>query len=179
MQPVPQSHPLKQLFTGLVEHAFQAQLGICDPTLTDYVADLLIDFVHMDNLNAWQDAVVTPTGELAAMFSHWDGLEDMTGRERKRWIHRRIGDYTLFWAGVFPESVKRSRGLSGVDQLHDYVTFGKRSYAVASELTPQGEQPPPVLLRRLSDDFECCVHGLGIVRQELDRPGPASGELIY
>ena len=181
MQPVPESHPLKQLFCGLVEHAFQARLGVCDPALTDYVSDLLLDFVHVDNLATWRDAVATPIDDLPDMFVHWDAVEDMPGRERKRLIHRRIGDYTLFWAGVFPESVQRGQGIVGGDQLRDYVNFGKRSYAVASELTPPGKQPPSVLLRRLSDEFECCMHGLGIVRQELDRPGPAggSGDLIY
>lgn len=179
MQPIPQSHPLKQLFAGLVEHAFGAELGVCDPAVTDYVSDLLIDFVHMDNLAACREAVATPSQDLAATFSRWEGLEDMPGRQRERLIHRRIGDYTLFWAGIFPESVRRTYSIVGADQLQDYVNFGKRSYAVASELTPPGEVPPSILLRRLSEEFECCVHGLAIVRQELNRPGTGAGDLIY
>jgi len=179
MQPVPQSHPLKQLFAGLVEHAFGAELGVCDPAMTDYMSDLLIDFVHMDTIAACSELVATPSQDLAKMFSRWDGMEDMPGRQRKRLIHRRIGDYTLFWAGIFPEAVRRTYSIVGADQLQDYVNFGKRSYAVASELTPPGEQPPSILLRRLSEEFECCVHGLAIVRHELDRPAGGGGDLIY
>ena len=108
---------------------------------------------------------------------------DMPLAVRNRYLHRRIGDYTLFWTGVYPEGVRRPLRATWRDRIIDYVSFGKRSYAIASELTPADEEPPPRLLRRLSEDFESCVHGLGIVRRGLGGPGVAglgdAGELVY
>jgi hypothetical protein len=182
MLPIREDHPLKQLFTGLVEHAFQAALGLCDPALAVYISDLLVEFVHVDNMALGGVAAGRPVGELAELVCKWETLGDMPGEKRQRYIHRRIGDYTLFWSGIYPEGVRRTRGLFGGDYMSDYMTFGKHSYAIASELTPAGEQPPPILLRRLSEDFEFCVQGLGIVRHELEQTNPPpghTGDLIY
>ena len=40
-----QSHPLHRLFRGLTESTFMSELGIGDPGLVGYVADLLARFV--------------------------------------------------------------------------------------------------------------------------------------
>lgn len=179
MQPIRDDHPLKQLFTGLVEHAFHTEVGLCDPALTDYVADLLIEFVHIDDMYVARDAAGCPVGEIGAIIARCE-LADDCSPVRDRLLHRRIGDYTLFWTGVYPEGVRRAIGPSWRDQMAEYVTFGKRSYAIASELTPPDDQPPPTLLRRLSEEFETCVHGLGLVRVELNHPqSPEGGDLIY
>lgn len=176
-------HPLKLLFTGLVEHAFFADLGICDPKLTDYVSELLVTFVHVDNIVLARDAQGRPVTEVAEIFTKWESTNDLPATIRDRTLHRRIGDYTLFWTGVYPERMKRSAGRSWRDRAAEYVSFGKRSYAIASELTPPDTLPPPDLLRRLSEDFEFCVHGLGLVRHGLENQPPAmpgeSHDLIY
>ncbi|NOS83241.1 MAG: hypothetical protein HOP32_16835, partial [Nitrospira sp.] len=46
---------------------------------------------------------------------------------------------------------------------------GKRSYGIVAQLAdgPSPEEPP--LFRKLSDNFELCVAGLGFVRSDLDR----------
>ena len=42
---IPESHPLHRLFRGLTESTFMTELGIGDPSLVGYVADLLATFV--------------------------------------------------------------------------------------------------------------------------------------
>ena len=42
---IPESHPLHRLFRGLTEFAFMSELGIGDPSLVGYVAELLASFV--------------------------------------------------------------------------------------------------------------------------------------
>ncbi len=37
---IPESHPLHRLFRGLTEYAFMNELGIGDPPLVGYVAEL-------------------------------------------------------------------------------------------------------------------------------------------
>ncbi len=181
MQPIRDNHPLKHLFSGLVEHTFQAELGLCDPALADYVADLLVTFTHVDEMVIARDAAGRPIAEISEIIANFEleGADDDGGR--RRFLHRRIGDYTLFWSGVFPEGMGRSSGPTWRDLLVDYISFGKRSYAIASELTPVGEVPDASLLHRLSEDFEVCAHGLGLVRLELGSSDSGDGklEIIY
>ena len=41
------------------------------------------------------------------------------GRTRRE-IYRHIGDFTLFWTGVYPEALKRRRSAMTRDQFLDY-----------------------------------------------------------
>jgi hypothetical protein len=66
--------------------------------------------------------------------------------------------------------------------LLDYVAQGKRSYAIVSDLVRDNDRPPPALFRRLSDDFEFCIHGLGLVRrgwEEVMQQGREPGDLVF
>ena len=175
------NHPLRRLFAGLVEHAFQAEVGLCDPNLTDYMADLLVSFTHVDRLNAIRETRGKRWEQIAVMLMLSAEDRAATGIERDREVYRHIGDYTLFWAGIYPEQLKRS-SRHPEDVLLDYVTQGKRSYAIVSDLVDDNDEPPPALFRRLSNDFEFCIHGLGLVRrgwEEFMQQGGESGELIY
>jgi hypothetical protein len=75
-------------------------------------------------------------------------------------------------AGIFPEFLRRlktSKVMISPDALLDYIQVGKRSYHIVSEFTygPYEECAP--LFRKLSENFELCVYGLGYVRADLDR----------
>ena len=54
-----------------------------------------------------------------------------TGRTRREY-HRHIGDFTLFWTGVYPEMLRRLQSLLSKDRFVDYCEQGKRSYYIAS-----------------------------------------------
>ena len=98
-------HPLRRLFAGLAEHAFMETLGIGDPTLVDYLSLLLSRFVHIDALHRLRDAGGKRLEEVADMLM---SVQDMPPEGRTiREVHRHIGDFTLFWTGVYPESLKR------------------------------------------------------------------------
>ncbi|MFM7841950.1 MAG: hypothetical protein ACKO9T_08775, partial [Nitrospira sp.] len=91
--------------------------------------------------------------------------------KREQEVHRHIGDFTLFMAGLFPEYLTRLKSASMIyhkDFLVDYVKTGKRSYGIVARCgeTSDGRAP---LFRQLSENFELCVAGLGFVRGDLDR----------
>ncbi len=178
MEPVNRDHPLRHLFAGLVEHTFFTEVGLCDPHLTEYLADLLVDFTHVDKFQAISNAQGKRLEQIAAMLSLVanDQPKDRADRDRK--MYRHIGDYTLFWAGVYPEQLRRaSAGAS--DLLLSYVTQGKQSYAIVSELADESDTLPASLFRHLSEDFEYCLYGLGLVRREWEHPEAGPGELLY
>lgn len=181
MRAIRKNHPLRLYFSGLVEDAFCSQVGMCNPTLTDYVVDLLVDFTHVDRLRAIRNAQDKKLDQIAAMLAIADDEHPHSSRERDCTMYRYIGDYTLFWAGVFPEDLKTPRRRS--DVLLDYVSQGKQCYALVSQLSAEDGAPPASLFRHLSEDFEFCLYGLGVVRQSWQdsekQQTDHNGEIIY
>ncbi len=171
-QPITRGHPLRRLFTGLTERTFFEGLAWPDPEVTGYLADLLTDFAHVDNVYKIRSAAGQRVREVAEMLAEGDLLHRATTVEREREVHKHIGDYTLFMTGLFPEFVARQARLGlavSCDAFLDHVRTGKRSYRLVSEfaLGTHGSVAP--FFRKLSENFELCVYGLGHVRAELDR----------
>lgn len=157
---VPESHPLHRLFRGLTEHAFLTELGIGDPRLVGYVAGLLARFVPAENLFRLRDDQGRRLTEVTAMLVEAESAGDTS---RRRECHRHVGDFTLFWTGVYPEALSALRSTLSADCLIDFQEQGKRSYYVASTISDGDDAP---VLRRLSAEFELCAFGLSRVRKE-------------
>lgn len=155
-------HALRQLFSGMVEQVFLADVGVCDVRLTDYLTQMLTEFVHADDVYRLHDVDGGAICELARMRADAYLGPDVPEKSRRRDVNRFIGDFTLFWTGVYPEQLRPRH--AGVDRLGEYVLEGKRSYGIASDLSDGAKFPPADLLERLSDQFEVCVHGLRLVR---------------
>jgi hypothetical protein len=160
-------HPLRRMFAGITEQTFQVRLGVGDPRLIDYLSALLSRFIHMDALHRLRDAQGRRLEEVADMLVEAEELPP-EGRTRREY-HRHIGDFTLFWTGVYPEALHRLHSALSKDSLLDYRAQGKRSYYIAStfEEDPYREEAP--VLRRLSEEFELCAYGLNEVRREWER----------
>ncbi len=182
-----QHHPLKKLFAGFVEHAFSVEVGLCAPRLTNYLVDMLLDFIHVDRLYKLRDAEGHRLESIAAMLAVLESLEPQANLSasapQEREIHRHIGDFALFWTGLFPEGLRRRPVGLNPDHLVDYVGHGKESYAIASTLFGEDVDPPGSVFRHLSEEFELCAHGLGLVRrrwEEYGFEGPAvDPRLLY
>jgi len=95
-----------------------------------------------------------------------------TGAPRRE-VYRHIGDFTLFWTGVYPEALKRLRSVLTKDHFIDYCEQGKRSYYIASTFADEPYREEAPILRRLSNEFELCAYGLNEVRREWERTQPA------
>lgn len=167
-------NPLRRLFGGLVDEVFSVELGICEPAVTDYLGGLLADFIHIDRIYALRTIDNEVIRDLARMQTDARMGPDLDETRRRRMINKYIGDFTLFWTGVYPEQL-RPRRQSGVDLLDVYLQQGKQSYAIAGDLTRQPENPPAAVLRQLSEGFEYCVHGLHLVRASWERQARDGG----
>jgi hypothetical protein len=174
LRAIPESHPLHRLFRGLTEYAFMTELGIGDPPLVGYVAQLLASFVPSQALWRLRDPQGRPLTEVTAMVAEAEAADDSA---RRRECHRHVGDFTLFWTGVYPEALPKLRGKDSPDALISYQEQGKRSYYLASTLSTGSHERS--VLRRLSDQFELCAFGLSCVRRgwekyEADGPHPGT-----
>lgn len=166
-------HPVRRYFSGLTEHAFIESVGLADPPLIDYLSILLSRFTHMDAIYKLRSTAGQRLEEVADILMEVEELppEGRTSRE----MHRHIGDFTLFWTGVFPEALKRLRSSMHKDHFIDYCEQGKRSYRIASTFEDEPFKEESSVLRRLSDQFELCAYGLTQVRREWERkPLPKS-----
>ena len=165
------SELLRRFFAGLTEYTFTTRLGVADPPLVDYLAEMLVHFVRTDAIYG----VRTPTGQRLSQVA--DMLAEAQARQgaARRRVHRHIGDYTLFWTGLYPEISKRQRE-GKKDSLLDYQDQGKRNYLLASRLPADKKSVPDHVLERLSQHFDLCVYGLGEIRkqwEERDAEGDA------
>jgi hypothetical protein len=158
---------LKSFFGQAVETAMRRRMGLSEHAILDYLADLLAQFALSDNLYRIRAMDGRRLTEVAHMLVEGDVRLNATSFAREREVHRHIGDFTLFWTGLFPESVPRLK--SGTqDLLIDYVRQGKESYYIVStfELGRYRDEAP--LFKQLSDQFETFVEGLHLVRQQWD-----------
>lgn len=166
--------PYARFFAGLAEYALESELGVADPPLVDYLGQLLARFIACDQLAR----VRNPTGRRLQEVGEMLLEAEARIGEARRDVYRHIGDYALFWTGVFPEALPRMQARSRLDRFLDYAEQGKRSYRLASEL-PAEDADENAVLERLSHEFELCAQGLQRVRQEWQRyaersgPGPA------
>lgn len=157
---------LARFFTGLCEYIFQTRLGVADPPLTDYLSDMLLRHVRSDSFHRIRNLEGRPAVEVAEMLAEADHRVGMAKRD----VHRFIGDVTLFWTGVYPESLRTLRSVEKKDYFVDYCTHGKRAYFIASTIDTDSESDASSeVLERLSANFAMCAYGLGEVRREWER----------
>lgn len=163
-------HPIRRHFAGLTEQTFVASLGVGDPQLCDYLSEMLVRFLHIDAIYRLRDTRGKRLEEVVDMMFEAESLPP-EGRTRRE-VHRHIGDFTLFWTGVYPEAVNRLRSLLTKDHFVDYCEQGKRSYWIASTFEQEPYRDEAPILRRLSEGFELWAYGLGQVRREWERTHP-------
>lgn len=157
---------LSRYFSGLCEYIFQSRLGVVDPPLIDYLSDMMQRFVRTESLHRVRNLSGRPAVEVVDMLTEAENRIGLAKRE----VHRHIGDVTLFWTGVYPESLRELRAVDKKDFFVDYCSQGKKAYYIASTIkTDRTEDTPDEVLQQLSDRFEMCAFGLGEVRREWER----------
>src|SRR5436309_7765006 len=122
-------HPLSAFFTELVESNFRRHLEVRDENLTHYVSALLFDFTRADHVYKIRDAKGRAIEDIGEMLLESDplGRGDSFGRERE--VRKHVGDFTLFFSGMFPESIRNWRlRRFHVGSFLDYIKTGKESY---------------------------------------------------
>lgn len=167
-----EGHSLRRLFLTVTERNFVERLGWPDGAVMAYVSNLLTDFTFVENLHRIRDARGKGLDEVGQMLLEADCLANAGSIDREREVYRHIGDFVLFMLGVFPEYLRRIKAAGLVhhtDFLIDYVKVGKRSYHNVSAHDYGVHRDRAPLFKKLSENFELCVMGLGYVRGDLTR----------
>jgi hypothetical protein len=166
MKPISETHPIRQFFQETIDCVIVGDLGIKEPEgARRYLSDLLVRFVSWDGIYGIKDEQGQPVTRLTEMVLEGDIRQRAETFERERQVHRHIGDYLLFWSGMYPERLVKMPDEG--DLIIDPVGQAKTSYEIAASFAhPPFEEESPVLYE-LSHRFELYQLGLNHVRQKL------------
>jgi hypothetical protein len=166
---VSESNPLHQFFTAMVEHNYD-EIGVRSVEVQIYVATLLTEFCEAENLykiKSVDGRALCDVGEMLLESDPVYGTAPSFDRERQ--VRKHIGDYALFYTGMFPESLNAQRlRRSRMESLVDFVKAGKESYYIVSKFEHFEYAKVAPLFRRMSQEFEQLVYGLNQVKNELE-----------
>jgi hypothetical protein len=166
-------HPLSRLFAELVQRNLVDFVRIDDIEMARYIAALLVDFTHVDNLYRVRNTRGKRLEDVGEMLMESNPLLEGRSFVYEREVRKHIGDYTLFLSGLFPEYVGALPKKHGrVDAFIDYMKAGKESYRVVASFDQMEFRDQAPLFRRLSENFELCVFGLNLVKQDIERAQP-------
>lgn len=162
-------HDLNALFAEIVRDAARAELGrALDHEIEHYLAQLLIRFLHTDQIFRLRNSEGKQLIAISEMLPEGDISLNAASFEQERVVHRHIGDFLLFWSGLYPEFLRRIKLEHGGDVICDYPRQGQQSYHLVSTFDyPPHDQEAPIF-RQLSEEFEAYTYALRGVRQKLD-----------
>src|SRR5437867_12245965 len=132
---IPESHPLQDLFQDLVGRHYAEEIGIRDPQIVAYVSHLLAEFCDADQLYKIHNATDRPLADVGEMLLESDPVYGPAPSfDRERQVRKHIGDYALFFTGMFPESINHLRlRKSRLESFVDWMKAGKESYYIVSK----------------------------------------------
>lgn len=167
---------IERFFRGISEFIFHTKLGVTDVQLVDYVGDLMLRFVRVDSLYSLRQSDGMRTKHVIQMVSDAERRIGLAKRE----VYRHVGDFTLFWSGMYPESLNQKSGQTAMPgRSIDYCRQGKRAYAIAAEIDGGADRPSSELIHRMSEHFEMCAYGLREVRRHWEEDDEADGLLTW
>lgn len=158
--------PLRNYFSETIHEALTKELGLETATdVENYLGDMLLRFLHLDRIYGLRDAYGQRVETVAEMVVEADPRLKAGSFDREREVHKHIGDFLLFWSGVFPEFLRHLRSPASGDVLLDPLRQGQLSYYVASTFDYDPYTAEAVIFRKLSVDFERYSYGLRTVRK--------------
>jgi len=161
---------LRELFDELLSRNFEENLHCSDREIVKYLANLLTDFSRAEKLYAIRNASGKTLEDVGEMLLESNPLFEAPSFDREREVRKHIGDFTLFFVGLFPEAVNRWRlRRQRLDSLLDYVRTGKESYFIVSEFNLFEYKDDAPLFKKMSEQFEACVFGLNLVKRDLEQ----------
>ncbi len=166
---IPESHPLQKMFVELVGRSYAQEIGIRDPQIVAYVAHLLTEFCDAEQLFKIRNTTGKPLNDVGEMMVESNPVfGPAPSFDRERQVRKHIGDYTLFFAGMFPESINHYRlRRDRLESLIDWMKAGKESYYIVSKFEYFEYAKVAPLFASLASHFEECVYGLNRVKNEL------------
>ena len=168
MPMIPESSPLQRFLKEVVERNYD-EVGVRNAEIKDYVANMMAEFCETESMCKIKSADGRPLSDVGEMLLESDPIYGPASSfDRERQVRKHIGDYTLFFTGMFPESLNGYRlRKARMEGLVDFVKAGKESYYIVSKFEHFEYAKVAPLFRRMSQEFEQLVYGLNQVKNEM------------
>jgi len=101
---IPLHHPIRELFLTLTDRGLR-ESHLSDEEIHLYLSNLLVEFVHLENLYKVRDE----SGRRVEYLMDMLGCAEGAGSVERSDIYKHIGDFTLFVLGLYPESPHGAR----------------------------------------------------------------------
>jgi len=159
-------------FYVLVRHVFRRS-GISDREVADYVAEVLSEYSRAEQLECKVKDQPKSLDYFFEMLAALQTADDMTSFH----IRAHIGNYSLFFSGIFPDRIRFRAEFRGCPGLRYYEALGKSSYRVASDHRLARKYDLAKVFDVLSDRFEVTRLALNDLGDRLITLGDADGGL--
>lgn len=162
MEQIDSAKILHGVFQDLVAEAFEKTLaGSEAPEVKVYLATMLFEFIHTDRIFSIRNPLGRRLTSLSEMVMEGDVRFNARSFQREREVHKHVGDFVLFWHGLFPKQLET---MQAQDFLLNYVEQGVRSYRIAAsfDYDPFGEESRT--MKRLSEQFSDFAHVLSQIK---------------
>jgi hypothetical protein len=153
MERINPNHPLSLFMVELVNQHVDRHISTSTPSQTrDYIAGLLLDFMRTDALYRIKNDQGQSITSIIEMIAEGDIRLQANSFEREREVHKHIGDFILFWSGVYPDHLQRVAWQSNAINC-DYTRQGQESYRLVSSFNyaPYDQESPT--FAQLSEGF--------------------------
>src|SRR6266536_1141736 len=169
MAEIGERHPLRQLLEEKIAYCFGGDVGLRDQEIWAYLANLLTEFCDTRNLYALKNAQGRSLDDVGEMLLESDPIfGEALSFDRERQVRKHIGDFTLFFGGMFPEAINHFRlRRERLEGFVDWMKAGKESYYIVSKFEHFEYAKVAPLFAMLSQHFEQCVYGLNLVKNDL------------
>jgi hypothetical protein len=167
---IPEPHSLHDLFVELIHRRFDQEIGLRDSEVQYYIVNMLAEFCEAEQMFKIRNASQRPLDDVGEMLLEADPIYGPAPSfDRERQVRKHIGDYTMFLAGMFPQSINHFRlRRQRLENFVDFIKAGKESYFIVSKFDQFEYARLAPLFGKLSQEFEACVYGLNLVKGDLD-----------
>jgi hypothetical protein len=147
---ISENHPLRKFFSDTLHSALSEKPTVVGANEVEtYLASMLVEFLNFDGIYAIRNAAGKRVESVAEMLAEGDVRLNADSFDREREVHRHIGDFLLFWSGIFPEYLSGGR-----EGLVDAVQQGQFSYHVVSTFEHEPYADEAGTFRKLSVHFD-------------------------
>lgn len=169
-EPISETHPLRNMMLRLVRESARTHVGEVDEDAETYVASVVMRFAHADaSILQQRDREVEDLFEMLAAGDIRLAAESFDDERR---AHKHIGDYLLFWEGIYPEHLRQMRKQGRAAGFINPVVQGRSSYYVVSTFRFGKYAREADLFERLSERFVNYLRALRSLRREIHGDEP-------
>ena len=159
-------------FYILVRNVFRRS-GVEDRAVADYVAEVLAEFAQAERARCILPGRLNSLDYFFEMLSALNEADDRT----RFFIRAHIGNYSLFFSGVFPDRIRFRAEARGFPDVKYYDSLGRTHFRAASDHRLAEKYDVAEIFSTLSERFETTRRALNDIADRLFSLGDASYSL--